>query len=93
MPAANLDLIQRLRRSIRAFEDRKIGGAELSREVYYVAREIDGTDQGQLRRTLEGLGNRVANLAERGVVAQVRPEIMNVADEIIAELVNWSAKS
>ena len=83
------NLVKRLRSRIREFEDRKISGADLSREIYFVAKEVAETGEAPLRRALEGLGNKVAVLVERGLVETVHPEILQVVDEVESELVDW----
>jgi len=89
MAGLNKDLIQRLRIRIREFEDRKITGADLSREIFFVAREVADADEAPLRRAMEGLGNKVAGLVEQGLVTSSHPKILEVVDELESELVEW----
>jgi len=81
--------MKQFRSRIRAYEDRKITGADLSREIFHVAREVNGEEEAILRRSLEGLANRVVVLVERGLVDDVRSEILEVLDEIESELGEW----
>lgn len=87
MAAIYKELIHSLRAKIREFEDRKISGAQLSREIFHAAREIPGEEDGQLRRTLEFSGNRVMSLSERSLAQPVHQQILDVVDHIEAELV------
>lgn len=89
MSRSHPELIKRLRSRIREFEDRKITGADLSREIYYVAREIADADEAQLRRALEGIGNRIAVLVEQGRSMQVHPKILEAVDQIESELIDF----
>lgn len=89
MSGLNRDLIGKLRSRIREFEDRKITGADLSREVFFVAREVHDADEAALRRALEIMGNKMAVLVERGTANQTHREILEVVDDIESELVEW----
>ena len=89
MAGANKDLLLKLRARIRAFEDRKISAADVSREVYHFAREVNGEDQGQFRRSLEMLGNRIMVLDERSRTESVREDILTVIEELESELREW----
>ena len=86
MAQSHTSEIQFLKNRIRDFEDRKISGADLSRDVYFVAREIFDPDEANLRRALEKIGNRIAVLSERG--GGHYAEILTMVDEIQAELVD-----
>lgn len=83
------EVVRKLRSRIREFEDRKISGADLGREIFHVAREVDAIEESGLRRSLEGFGNRVTVLAEQGLTASVHPRILEVVDQVEAELVHW----
>lgn len=83
------EIVKKLRSRIREFEDRKISGADLGREIFHVAREVDGIEESGLRRSLEGFGNRVIVLAEQGLTTQVHPKILEVVDQVESELTHW----
>jgi hypothetical protein len=89
MTSLNKNLVQHLRSHIRKFEDRKITAADLSREIYYVAREVNAESEAPLRRSLEFLANRVSVLVEQSRVEQVHDQILNTVDEIESELGDW----
>lgn len=88
MTGLNGNLARRLRARIREFEDRKITGADLSREIYLVAREIESESESVLRRKLEQLGNQVAAVVEQDFVTH-SPKILKVVDQLESELVEW----
>jgi len=81
--------IRLLRDRIRQFEDRKINGGDLSRDVFYVAREIAAVEEAPLRRALEKYGNKLSVLVERGSTQPGYQEILEVVDELESELVEW----
>ncbi len=81
--------VKQLRKRIRDFEDKKISGGDLGREIYHLAREVADPSEATLRRSLETLGNRVLVLSEQSIVEQVHPKILNVVDDLESELVQW----
>jgi hypothetical protein len=83
------DLIKRLRSRIREFEDKKISGGDLGREIFHVAREVADPSEASLRRSLEAMGNRVTSLSEQSLTEYVHPRILSVVDELESELVLW----
>jgi|GEM_PF-5481481 len=88
MVRAHPSEIKYLKSKIRLFEDRKISAADLSREVYYVAREIFDPDEANLRRTLEVIGNKIAVIGERGRGLQSHSEVLELVDQIQSELID-----
>ena len=83
------ELSRQLRTRIRDFEDRKITAAELSREIFFAAREVSAPSEANLRQRLEILGNRVSSLVEESLTDHVHPKILKVVDDIESELVRW----
>lgn len=81
--------VKNLRKIMRDFEDRKISSAQLGREIFVVAREVDSATQARLRQNLEKLGNQVTSLAERSLTSSVHAEVLALADELSAELAEF----
>lgn len=80
--------VAHLKKRIREFEDKKISAADLSRDVYFVAREMFDPEDGPLRRALEGLGNKIAVIGERGRAQQSHSELLDLVDQIQGELID-----
>lgn len=81
MAGAHPDNVKYLKNKIRLFEDKKISAHALSKEVYYVAREIFDPEESGLRRALETLGNRIA-------AAETYSTVLDLVDEIQSELID-----
>ncbi len=83
------EIIRRFRSYIRDFEDRRITAADLSREIFHVAREVADPSEAPLRRRLETLANRANNLVEGSLSEPVHAKILQVVDDIEYELTRW----
>ncbi len=88
MSGAHPDQVSYLKNKIRLFEDKKISGFDLSKEVYFVARELFDPAESSLRRSLEVLGNRIAVAAERGSAGATYAQILDLVDQIQSELID-----
>lgn len=75
-----------LKNRIRDFEDRKISGADLSREVLHVAREIFDPEETNLKRALQILGNKIMSISERGQASGSHAKVLELVDQIQNEL-------
>lgn len=79
--------IDRLKFSIQEFEDRKITGADLSRRIFNAARDLHEQEDSGLRRSLEGIGNKISVITERGRAQQSYRQVLDLVDEICSALV------
>lgn len=74
--------MESLKAKVRDFEDRKISMADLSREVFHAAREIQADGSAELRRSLERIGNRLMSLSEGGLSGEGRRKAIELVDEL-----------
>ncbi len=82
------EIARDLRKYIREFEDRKITGAILCREIFHAACEVNGETEAPLRRALEMLGNRIMALAEERKTGP-SPAALKIVDEVESHLIDW----
>jgi hypothetical protein len=87
MAGAHPEQVNYLKGKIRLFEDDKISAQDLSKEVYFVARELFDPAETIFRRNLETLGNRIAVAAERDKMRTSRTQIMDLVDQLHSELI------
>ena len=88
MAGAHPEQVNYLKNKIRLFEDKKISAQDLSKEVYYVARELFDPAETNLRRNLETIGNRIAVAAERGGLRTSHTQILDLIDQLQSELID-----
>nr|HMN70227.1 hypothetical protein [Bdellovibrionales bacterium] len=62
--------------------------ADLSREIFHIAREIDAEGEPLLRRRLEMFGNQVSAVISQDF-AEPTPRVLKLVDQIESELVEW----
>lgn len=88
MDPAYRDLFKKLKSRIRDFEDRRISMADLGREVFHTAREIQADDDANLRRALERLANRLTVLSEESRSSNARSQAIELVDELNSHLID-----